>query len=242
MSEQARGILQAVGRRLDDTRDLLDAAMEQATALERSLRDHEDTVNDLHGDAAKILLDPNSSRSTLRAVQAGAQQLTEQLRHSTHAAATIHDKLEAAGQHLRHTDRLIGALGAASTDPAHATGVAILSSRAERLTTLVEIAKPLADRARQQLGYAHDALEHGVTSSTEPGRDQLQTFWSLDRGVFDTARELARARTSTRDGAELTEHAIHSGALTGAHARSMLRPHLRPATSPTGDGLSGPTI
>jgi len=120
--------------------------------------------------------------------------------------------------------------------------VAILSSRAERLTTLVEIAKPLADRARQQLGYAHDALEHGVTSSTEPGRDQLQMFWSLDRGVFDTARELARARNSTRDGAELTEHAIHSGALTGAHARSMLRPHLRPATSPTGDGLSGPTI
>jgi len=207
MSEQARGILQAVGRRLDDTRDLLDAAMEQATALERSLRDHEDTVNDLHWDAAKI-----------------------------------HDKLQAAGQHLRHTDRLIGALGAASTDPAHATGVAILSSRAERLTTLVEIAKPLADRARQQLGYAHDALEYGVTSSTEPGRDQLQMFWSLDRGVFDTARELARARNSTRDGAELTEHAIHSGALTGAHARSMLRPHLRPATSPTGDGLSGPTI
>jgi len=242
MSEQARGILQAVGRRLDDTRDLLDAAMEQATALERSLRDHEDTVNDLRWDAAKILLDPNSSRSTLRAVQAGAQQLTEQLRHSTHAAATIHDKLEAAGQHLRHTDRLIGALGAASTDPAHATGVAILSSRAERLTTLVEIAKPLADRARQQLGYAHDALEYGVTSSTEPGRDQLQMFWSLDRGVFDTARELARARNSTRDGAELTEHAIQSGALTGAHARSMLRPHLRPATSPTGDGLSGPTI
>jgi len=70
MSEQARGILQAVGRRLDDTRDLLDAAMEQATALERSLRDHEDTVNDLRWDAAKILLDPNSSRSTLRAVQA----------------------------------------------------------------------------------------------------------------------------------------------------------------------------
>ena len=41
MSEQPRGILQAVGRRLDDTRDLLEAAMEQATALERSLRDHE---------------------------------------------------------------------------------------------------------------------------------------------------------------------------------------------------------
>jgi len=52
--------------------------------------------------------------------------------------------------------------------------VAILSSRADRLTTLVEIAKPLADRARQQLGYAHDALEYGVTSSTEPGRAQLQ--------------------------------------------------------------------
>jgi len=29
MSEQPRGILQAVGRRLDDTRDLLEAAMEQ---------------------------------------------------------------------------------------------------------------------------------------------------------------------------------------------------------------------
>lgn len=29
MSEQPRGILQAVGRRLDDTGDLLEAAMEQ---------------------------------------------------------------------------------------------------------------------------------------------------------------------------------------------------------------------
>jgi hypothetical protein len=129
MSGQARGILQAVGRRLEDTRDLLDAAMEQATAFERSLRGHEDIVNDLRWDAAKILLDPNSSRSTLRAVQAGAQQLTEQ---------------------LRHTDRLIGALGAASTDPAHATGVAILSSRAETADH--------PGRDRQTLGTLRSAL------------------------------------------------------------------------------------
>ncbi len=40
MSDQTRDIVQAVGRRLDDARDLLDAAVEQATALERSLRGH----------------------------------------------------------------------------------------------------------------------------------------------------------------------------------------------------------
>ena len=49
MSVQARGILRAVGRPLDDTADLLDAAMEQATALQRSLRENAYTVNDCTG-------------------------------------------------------------------------------------------------------------------------------------------------------------------------------------------------
>ena len=49
MSVQARGILQAVGQPLDDTADLLDAAMGQATAHQRSLREDADTVNDCTG-------------------------------------------------------------------------------------------------------------------------------------------------------------------------------------------------
>ena len=134
MSDQPREILHAVTRRLDDTADLLDAAMEQATALERSLRKHEYAINDLHWDTAKILLDPNPDRPSLRAVQAGAEQLAEQLRHSTPTAVQIHETLRAAGQHLQHTDRLIGALAGTSDSVDHAAEVGILSSRAERLT------------------------------------------------------------------------------------------------------------
>ncbi len=242
MSDQPREILHAVTRQVDDTADLLAAAMEQATALEQSLRKHEYAINDLHWDTAKTLLEPNPSRPTLRAVQAGAEQLTEQLRHSTHTAVQIHDTLQAAGQHLQHTDRLIGALAGTSDSVDHAAEVGILSSRAERLTTLVELATPLADRARQQIESAHDALDHVAAASPQRSRDQLQMFWSLDHGVFDAARQIARARTSTRDGVELTEQAVHSGTLTAAHARDLLRLHQQPPPSPTAGGPSGPTF
>ncbi len=126
MSDQTRDVLLAVGRRLDDARDLLDAAAEQATVLERSLRGHEYAINDLHWDAAKVLLDPEPTRPAMRAVQVGAEQLLEQLRDSTTIADQLRDTLSAAGQQLRHTDRLIGALGAASLDPVHAVEVATL--------------------------------------------------------------------------------------------------------------------
>ena len=60
MSAQALGILHAVDRRLDDTRDLPDAARKQATGPERSLRDHKYTVNDLHWNAASPRFCANS--------------------------------------------------------------------------------------------------------------------------------------------------------------------------------------
>jgi len=129
MSDQTRDVLLAVGRRLDDARDLLDAAAEQATVLERSLRGHEYAINDLHWDAAKVLLDPEPTRPAMRAVQVGVEQLLEQLRDSTTIADQLRDTLSAAGQQLRHTDRLIGALGAASLDPVHAVEVATLFGR-----------------------------------------------------------------------------------------------------------------
>lgn len=245
MSDQTRDILHAVGRRLDDARDLLDAAAEQAAALERSLHAHEYAVNNVHWDVAKLLLEPQPGRPTLRLVHAKAEDLADQLRHSTTAADQIHDKLSAAGQHLQHTDRLIGALAADtidSTDPAHAAAVAALSSRAERLSTLVAAATPLADRAHQQLGSAYQALEQGVRASAGPDLDEFQQFWSLDRGVYDSSRQLASARTSTRDGAELTEHAARSGTLTAAHARHLLHHHEGPSPASTSRGPSGPAI
>ena len=249
MSDQTRDIVQAVGRRLDDARDLLDAAVEQATALERSLRGHENTVNDVHWDAAKLLLEPQPGRPTLHLVHTKAADLADQLRHSTTTADQIHDKLIAAGQQLQHTDRLIGALAAdstdstESTDPERATAVAALSSRAERLSTLVAAATPLADRAHQQLGSAREALEQGVRASSGPGLDEFQQFWTLDRGVYDSSRDLASAHTRTRDGAELTEHAARTGTLTAAHARDLLR-HHQPGhpPAPTVHGPSGPAI
>jgi len=241
VSDQTRDIIQAVGRRLDDARDLLDAAVEQTAALERSLRKHEYTVNDVHWDAAKLLLEPQPGRPTLHLVHAKAEDLAEQLRHSTAAAEQIHDKLSAAGQQLQHTDRLIGALAAA--DPDHAAAVAALSSRAERLSTLVQVATPLADRAHQQLDSAYQALEQGVRASAGPNLDDFQQFWTLDRGVYDSSRDLASARTSTRDGAELTEHAVHSGTVTAAHARDLLRHHQQVhSPTPTPRGPSGPAI
>jgi len=245
VSDQTRDILHAIGRRLDDARELLDAAVARSTALERNLRGHEYAVNDLHWDAAKVLLDPDPDRPALRAVRTGAEQLLEQLRDSTIAADQIHDQLSAAGGHLRHTDRLIGALGA-STHPVHAGQVAALANRAERLASLIEVATPLADRAHQQLRSAREALESGVTASADPNLDGFAKFGSLDRGVIDTTRQLAAVRISSRDGAELTEHAVHSGTVTAASARDLLRHHQQrhpPAPTPPGpSGPSGPAI
>ena len=65
MSAQALGILHAVDRRLDDTRDLPDAARKQATGPERSLRDHKYTVNDLHWNAAS----PSRARNAAKAAR-----------------------------------------------------------------------------------------------------------------------------------------------------------------------------
>lgn len=203
----------------------------------------------MHWDASKLLLEPQPGRPTLHLVHAKAEDLTQQLRHSTTVAEQIHDKLSAAGQQLQHTDRLIGALAAAdpdpdaAADPGRAAAVAALSSRAERLSTLVQVATPLADRAHQQLDSAYHALEQGVRASAGANLDEFRQFWTLDRGVYDSSRDLAAARTSTRDGAELTGHAVHSGTVTAAHARNLLR-HHQPGYSPTPTprGPSGPAI
>ena len=100
-----------------------------------------------------------------------------------------------------------------------------MTARASRLNTLVELATPLASPAAQQLGHAQDALERGLMFADDPRLDRFQRFWSVNHGMLDTTRKLSAARSSARDGTELTEHAIRSGTLTSAHARDMLRLH-----------------
>jgi len=115
VSDQTRNIVQAVGRRLHEARELLDAAAEQTAALQRSMRQHDYALN---WEAAQALLDSGPNRPAWSAFQGGPEHLLEQLRDSTTSAARLHDTLSAAGRQLQHTDRLIGAL-----DPANPNNV-----------------------------------------------------------------------------------------------------------------------
>ncbi len=251
--------LQAITRRLDDTQDLLEAAVQHLSTLETRLKRHDYAINDLHWDAARILSSDNpkaattpEGHQTLRAVQDGSDQLVQDLRTSAAAASTGHTLLTSAGRQLGHAQRLIGELGDLGDlgdvgGEALATEVAVLATRTERLATLVESAIPLAERAQQQLGQAQEILQRQASAGTPPEADRFQRFWAVDVGIFDGSRAVAQARTTTRDGAELLERAVHTGTLTAVQARSTLRQHTplprhEPPPSLGPVGPAGPSI
>ena len=227
-------ILTALAGRLDDTRDLLEVATTHLRALAEQVKRHEYTINDLHWDAARILTSDNpdaattpEGHQTLRAVQDGSDQLVQDMRTSAAAASTGHTLLTSAGRQVGHAQRLIGELGELGGPGREilAAEVAVLATRTERLATLVEGAVPLAERTQQQLGQAQEILQRQVGSGAAPVADQFQRFWAVDVGIFDGSRAVAQARTTTRDGTELLERAVHTGTLTAVQARNTLRQH-----------------
>ncbi len=225
--------LETIGGILDESRDLLDTAMERNTGVERSLRRAEYQTRDLQWDAAKILLDRDPARPAMRTVQAGGDQLLTDLRHTQTQAEDLRDTLRQARRHLEHATPLVTQLTGATTDPEHAVAAAMLATRLERLNTLVELATPLAERTSTRIEQAHQALDAGLMQSGDRSAETFHQFWNLDRGVFDTARELAHAHASATDGAELTEHAVTASTLTAAHTRDLLR---LPGHTPTRPG------
>jgi len=251
--------LQAITRRLDDTQDLLEAAVQHLSTLEDRLRRHDYAINDLHWDAARILTSDNpdaattpQSDQTLRAVQDGGDQLVQDLRTSTAAATTGHTLLTSAGRQVGHAQRLIGELGGVGGvggvgGAALTAEVAVLATRTERLATLIEGAIPLAERARQQLSQAQEILHRQVSAGAGPDSDRFQRFWAVDVGIFDGSRAVAQARTTSRDGAELLERALHTATLTAVQTRNALRQHTpppyHPAPPPPGPAApDGPSI
>ncbi len=250
--------LQAITRRLDDTQDLLEAAVQHLSTLETRLMRHDYAIHDLHWDAARILTSDNPDAATtpeghraLRAVLDGSDELVHDLRTSAAAATTGHTLLTSAGRQVGHAQRLIGELGdlgdLGDGGGAALTEVAVLATRTERLATLVEGAIPLAERAQRQLGQAQEILQRQVSGGTTPETDRFQQFWAADVGIFDGSRAIAQARTTTRDGAELLERAVHTGTLTAVQARNALRqhtplPHHRPPPSLGPAAPTGPSI
>ncbi len=338
--------LETIGRILDESRDLLDTAMERNTGVEASLRRAEYQTRDLQWDAAKILLDHDPARPAIRTVQAGGEQVpTEVLRHTQAQAEDLRDTLRQARRHLEHATPLVTELTGATTDPEHAVGAAMLATRLERLNTLVELATPLAERTSTRIEQAHQTLTAGLkqtpailpsgkslsygpypnrdfhrgqpvgqpgtaevggrrlaavrsddgrvwcpagdtgdwfalhsrpstdtyaagtnpptearaTAADTPDHDTFHQFWNLDRGILDTARELAHAHASATNGAELTEHAVNATTVTAAHTRDLQRlpghtptrpgtypypaaPSARPGPPTDGAGPAGPAI
>ncbi len=225
--------LETIGRILDESRDLLDTAMERNTSVERSLRRAEYQTRDLQWDAAKILLDHDPARPAMRTVQTGGDQLVTDLRHTQAQAEDLRDTLRQARRHLDHATPLVTELTGATTDPEHAVAAAMLATRLERLNTLVELATPLAERTSTRIEQAHQALDAGLMQTGDRSAETFHHFWNLDRGIFDTARQVAHAHASATDGAELTEHAVNASHLTAAHTRDMQR---LPRYSPTRPG------
>jgi len=206
-----------------ESRDLLDVALDRNTTVEHGLRRAEQQTRDLQWDAAKILLESDPARPAMRTVQAGGDQLVADLRHSQSHAEDLRDALRQARRHPEHATPLVAELTGATQDPEHAAAAAMLATRLERLSTLVELATPLAERTSVRIEQAQRALEAGLMQTGDRSVGAFHQFWNIDRGIFDTARELAHARASATDGGELTEHAVNASTLTAAHTREMRR-------------------
>jgi hypothetical protein len=252
-------ILTVIGGRLDDTRDLLEVATTHLRALGEQVKRHEYTINDLHWDAARILTSDSpeavtggSGQRALRAVQVGTEELAREIQRSGATAGSTHQLLTTAGQELAVADRLIGELntgglntgGRGPLTAQAAVDVAILAGRTERLSMLLEVATPLAERVQQQLSEARSLLEQQVGASARPDLDRFQQFWALDVGIFESSRAVAQARAGVRDGSELAERAVHAGGVTSVQVRDLRRRHTHhqppPTTGPTGP--TGPAI
>ena len=257
-------VLTALAGRLDDTRDLLEVATTHLRALAEQVKRHEYTINDLHWDAARILTSDtpeavtgSAGQRALRAVQLGTEDLVQGIQRSTATAGATHQLLTAASQELAAADRLIGELntGGLNTGGLNTGGrgpltaeaavdVAVLAGRTERLSMLLEVATPLAERVQQQLTEARSLLEQQVSASAKPDLDRFQQFWALDVGIFESSRAVAQARAGVRDGSELAERAVHAGGVTSLQVRDLRRHHIHhqppPATGPTSP--TGPAI
>ncbi len=231
-------VLQAITLRLDDTRDLLEVATQHLTVLQERVKRHDYAINDLHWDAARILTSGDNptivtptERATVRAVQDGSKELAGEIRRSAATAETAHELLSRAGRQLTHVDGLIESLRTADAEPLSAEAaveVATLAGRTERLSMLVEVATPLAERAQRQLNDAQEILQRQVSDSTSPDVSRVQQFWFLDVDLFDGSRAVAHARATIRDGAELTGRAVDVGTLTAVQVRGVLNLHAQP--------------
>jgi hypothetical protein len=51
---------------------------------------------------------------------------------------------------------------------------------------------------------------------------ELQRFWALDVGIFDSSRTVAQARTTSRDSAEITGRAVRAGAVPSGQVRGLI--------------------
>lgn len=231
-SPDAQQRLETVGRILDESRDLLDVALDRNTTVEHGLRRADQQTRDLQWDAAKILLDNDPARPAMRTVQEVGDQLVTDLRRSQGQAEDLRDTLRQARRHLEHATPLVAELTGATQE--HAAAAAMLATRLERLNTLVDLATPLAERTSTRIEQGYRALEAGLMQTGDRSAETFHQFWSVDRGIFDTARELAHARASATDGAELTEHAVNASTLTAAHTRDMQRLPRYSPTQPRG--------
>lgn len=253
-------ILTTIAGRLDDTRDLLEGATTHLRALEEQVKRHEYTINDLHWDAARILTSDTPEAVTgpagqraLRAVQLSTEDLAQDIQRSTATAGATHQLLTAAGQELAVADRLIGELNTGGLDTGGggpltagaAVDIGVLAGRTERLSMLLEVATPLAERVQQQLAEARSLLEQQVSASAKPDLDRFQQFWALDVGIFEGSRAVAQARAGVRDGSELVERAVHAGAVTSMQVGDLRHHHTHHHTHhhpPPTTGPTGPTI
>lgn len=99
--------LETIGRILDESRDLLDTAVDRHTSLEASLRRADYQTRDLQWDAAKAPLDDDPSQPAMRTVEAAGNQLIGDLRRTQGQAEDLHDTLRQTRRHLEHAAPLV---------------------------------------------------------------------------------------------------------------------------------------
>ncbi|CAN7511484.1 hypothetical protein [Knoellia sp. LjRoot47] len=177
----ARGNLQHVWRGVEE--------------LQVAARGAERALDDVECETAAARMADDGWRGTAYLETAGAQMdvVRKRCADSSSLAAELIERLEAAKSHLTWARQRLEAFSLAQ----HSPTVAELRTQVEELTSVVDLATPLAQAVQSHMhGAAATAV--AATTAREAYENHQQATLRVDRGLHEAGREVARADEAVR--------------------------------------------